>query len=143
MLRARGYADAVTDAPADDAYPGERLGLPASGSGSIARVGRRAAAIAIDWASAIVVSVAFFAYDSLATLAIFAAVQLVFLPTLGGSPGHRLMGLRLQLVGGGWVGLWRPVVRTALLCLVIPAVIWDADQRGLHDKAAGAVLLRA
>jgi len=25
---------------------------------------------------------------------------------------------------------------------VIPAVIWDADQRGLHDKAAGTVLLR-
>jgi len=26
---------------------------------------------------------------------------------------------------------------------VIPAVIWDADQRGLHDKAAGTVLIRA
>ncbi|PZU30429.1 MAG: RDD family protein, partial [Microbacterium sp.] len=48
----------------------------------------------------------------------------------------------LQLVGGGWVGLWRPIVRTLLLCLVIPAVIWDADQRGVHDKAAGTVLLR-
>ena len=50
--------------------------------------------------------------------------------------------MRVQLVTGGWVGLWRPVVRTVLLCLVIPAVIWDADQRGLHDKAAGTVLLR-
>jgi hypothetical protein len=27
--------------------------------------------------------------------------------------------------------------------IVIPAVIWDADQRGLHDKAAGTVLIRA
>jgi hypothetical protein len=25
---------------------------------------------------------------------------------------------------------------------VIPAAIWDADQRGLHDKAAGTVLVR-
>ena len=33
--------------------------------------------------------------------------------------------------------------RTALLIVVIPAVIWDADQRGLHDKAAGTVLVRA
>jgi uncharacterized RDD family membrane protein YckC len=132
----------VTDALHENTYPGERLGLPPTGAGSVARPGRRIAALAIDWACAIVVSVAFFSYDSLATLAIFAAVQILFLPTLGGSPGHRLLGLRLQLVGGGWVGLWRPIVRTALLALVIPAVIWDADQRGLHDKAAGTILLR-
>lgn len=132
----------MTDDARENPYPGARLGLPASGRGSIARPGRRIAALAIDWACAVVVSIAFFAYDSLATLAVFAAVQLLFLPTLGGSPGHRLLGMRLQLVGGGWVGLWRPVVRTALLCLVIPAVIWDPDQRGLHDKAAGTVLLR-
>ena len=35
------------------------------------------------------------------------------------------------------------VVAPTLLALVIPAVIWDADQRGLHDKAAGTVLVRA
>lgn len=133
----------VTDATSESTYPGERLGFPATGTGSIGRVGRRLAALAIDWACAVVVSVAFFSYDSVATLVVFAAVQLVFLPTMGGSPGHRVVGLRLQLVGGGWVGLWRPVIRTVLLCLVIPAVIWDADQRGLHDKAAGTVLLRA
>jgi uncharacterized RDD family membrane protein YckC len=133
----------VTDTVSDNAYPGERLGLPESGTGSVARVGRRLAALAIDWACAVVVSIAFFAYDSLATLAVFAAVQIVFAPTLGGSPGHRITGLRLQRVDGGWVGLWRPIVRTALLVLVIPAVIWDADQRGLHDKVAGTLLLRA
>ena len=127
---------------AENSYPGERLGLPETGTGSIARPGRRIAALAIDWACAVVISIAFFSYDALATTAVFAIVQILFLPTLGGSPGHRLLGLCLQLVGGGWVGLWRPIVRTVLLCLVIPAVIWDADQRGLHDKAAGTVLLR-
>lgn len=116
--------------------------MPASGAGSIARPGRRIAALVIDWACAVVVSVAFFSYDSFATLVIFALVQILFLPTLGGSPGHRLLGMRLQLVGGGWVGLWRPIVRTLLLTLVIPAVIWDADQRGLHDKAVATVLVR-
>lgn len=127
---------------AENSYPGERLGLPETGTGSIARPGRRIAGLAIDWACAVVISIAFFSYDALATTAVFAIVQILFLPTLGGSPGHRLLGLRLQLVGGGWVGLWRPIVRTVLLCLVIPAVIWDADQRGLHDKAAGTVLVR-
>ena len=133
----------MTADPLDNSYPGERLGMPAVGSGSVARPGRRIAALAIDWAAAVIISIAFFAYDSFATLVVFAAVQILFLPMLGGSPGHRLVGLRLQLVGGGWVGLWRPIVRTALLVLVIPAVIWDADQRGLHDKVAGTVLVRS
>lgn len=124
-------------------YPGERLGLPQSGRGSIGRVGRRLGGLAIDWACAVVISIAFFHYDSLATLVIFAVVQIVFLPTIGGSPGHRLVGLRVVPVGGGWIGLWRPVVRTLLLILVIPAAIWDADQRGLHDKAAGTMIIRA
>ena len=30
-------------------YPGERLGLPESGSGSLARIGRRVGALFIDW----------------------------------------------------------------------------------------------
>ena len=77
-----------------------------------------------------------------AIFAIFAAIQLVFIPTLQGSPGHRIFGLTLVRLDGAWVGLWRPIVRTALLILVIPAVIWDPDQRGLHDKIAGTVLVR-
>jgi uncharacterized RDD family membrane protein YckC len=127
---------------ATSSFPGERLGFPEVGRGSVARPGRRLAALAIDWACAVLISVAFFHYNQWVTLEVFAIVQIVFLPTLGASPGHRLVGLRLALLRGGWVGLWRPIVRTALLVLVIPAVIWDADQRGLHDKAAGTVLLR-
>jgi hypothetical protein len=34
------------------------------------------------------------------------------------------------------------VVRSVLLCLVIPAVIFDPDQRGVHDKAMNTVLVR-
>jgi uncharacterized RDD family membrane protein YckC len=127
---------------ATNSFPGERLGFPETGRGSIARPGRRIAALAIDWACAVLISVAFFQYNQWVTLEVFALVQILFLPTLGGSPGHRIMGLRLMLLPGGWVGLWRPIVRTLLLVLVIPAVIWDPDQRGLHDKAVGTVLVR-
>ncbi|HEX5728136.1 RDD family protein [Microbacterium sp.] len=123
-------------------FPGERLGRPASGSGSIARLGRRVGALFIDYGAAYLIS-GFFAWDPLAILAIFALIQIAFLPTIQGSPGHRILGLRVVRVDGSWVGLWRPLIRTALLILVIPAVIWDADQRGLHDKAAGTVLIRS
>ncbi|MFS0893851.1 RDD family protein [Microbacterium sp. 179-I 3D3 NHS] len=131
----------MTDAV--NTYPGERLGFPESGPGSIGRPGRRIGALAIDWVAAVIISIAFFEYDSLATMAVFAVVQILFIPTAGGSPGHRILGMRVVRLDGAWVGLWRPLVRTVLLILVIPAVIWDADQRGLHDKAAGTVLIRA
>jgi hypothetical protein len=34
------------------------------------------------------------------------------------------------------------LVRTALLCLVIPAIVVDRDGRGLHDRAAASVVVR-
>jgi uncharacterized RDD family membrane protein YckC len=127
-------------------WPGERLGLPDSGPGSVGRAGRRIAAIAIDWAAALLIALLFAPYSSVLhswlTLAIFAVMQVLFIPTIGGSVGHRLTGMRVVPITGGWVGLWRPVVRTLLLVLVIPALIWDSDQRGFHDKVAGTVLIR-
>lgn len=136
----------------DSAYPGARLKLPQTGAGSVARFGRRVGALAIDLATATLIAYAFFPVmdevtgfryaNPVASNLIFLVVQVLFIPTLGGSPGHRLLGMRLIRVGGGWTGVWRPVVRTLLLALIIPAVIWDADQRGLHDKAARTVLVR-
>lgn len=128
-------------------WPGERLGLPVSGPGSVGRVGRRIAALAIDWAAATVIALLFAPYTSMLhswlTLGIFALMQILFIPTIGGSVGHRLVGLRVVPITGGWVGPWRPVVRTALLVIVLPALAWDSDQRGFHDKVAGTVLIRA
>ncbi|WP_166864746.1 RDD family protein [Salinibacterium sp. ZJ70] len=127
-------------------WPGERLGLPAAGPRSVARFGRRLAALAIDWAPAYFLSWSFFptpnGADPFINLAIFAVLQYVFLITLNGSLGHIVMRMRVVPVAGGYLGFWRPAVRTLLLCLVIPALIWDVDQRGLHDKIAGTVLVR-
>lgn len=128
-------------------WPGERLGLPDTGPGSVGRLGRRVAALAIDWAAAMLIALLFARYDSLAyswvTLGIFALMQILFIPTIGGSVGHRLVGMRVVPLVGGWVGPWRPVVRTLLLVIVLPALVWDSDQRGFHDKVAGTVLIRA
>jgi hypothetical protein len=34
------------------------------------------------------------------------------------------------------------LLRTVLLAFLVPAIIWDRDGRGLHDKAAGALTIR-
>jgi len=128
-------------------WPGERLGLPEQGAGSVTRIGRRFLAIAIDWGAALVIALLFAPYSSTAhswaSYLIFIVMQIVFIPTIGGSVGHRLTGSRLVPLAGGWVGPWRPIVRTVLLALVIPVLVWDSDQRGFHDKIAGTVLIRA
>lgn len=127
-------------------WPGERLGLPEAGPRSVGRIGRRFAAIIIDWAIASLLTL--LAPDvgsasTFITLGIFALMQILFIPTLGGSIGHRILGMRVVPIAGGWVGWWRPIVRTVMILLIIPVLVWDSDQRGFHDKIAGTVLVRA
>ncbi|MGN7252610.1 RDD family protein [Arthrobacter sp. SAFR-014] len=123
-------------------YPGERLGFPETGPGSMARAGRRILAITIDWTIALLISNVFLAGNSMATLAVFAAEQILLIGTLGYSIGHRAMGIHVVKPDGSAAGPLAALVRTVLLCLVIPAVISDPDQRGLHDKALNTVLVR-
>lgn len=100
--------------------------------------------------------------DPMATLAVFAVENVLLVGTVGHTLGHRLLGLRVRTapaavpVGGPGEGsgsgrpadpgrppgLLRAAVRTALVLLVVPAVVQDADGRGLHDRAAGTVIVR-
>ncbi|MEZ2388701.1 RDD family protein [bacterium RCC_150] len=123
-------------------YPGERLGLPESGPGSIARAGRRILAICLDWAVALAISNFAFGGNQWATLAVFAVEQTLLIGTLGYSIGHRVAGIHVVRRSGGPAGPLPALVRTLLLCLVIPAVVFDPDQRGLHDKAMDTILVR-
>jgi uncharacterized RDD family membrane protein YckC len=130
--------------PASADWPGKRLGLPETGRRSVARFGRRLAGIAVDWAIAYVVVVILFLPDPFGfkVLGVFAILQLAFLLVFNGSIGHLVVGVRLVPLNPGYLGYWRPVVRTVLLALFIPAVIYDRDQRGLHDRWAGTILVR-
>jgi len=142
-----------------------RLGLPETGPGSLAPLGRRVVALAIDWIACLLISGAFFAVDanafllsrgnSMATLGIFALENVLLVGSIGNTLGHRLLGLRVRRVFPGqpaektdavWAtaapGFLSALVRTVLLCLVIPAVVWDSDGRGLHDRLAGTAIVR-
>lgn len=96
----------------------------------------------IDWAIALLISNFAFGGNSWATLAVFAIEQILLIGTLGCSIGHRAMGIHVVRAGGGAPGPLAALVRSVLLCLVVPAVIFDPDQRGLHDKAMNTLLLR-
>ncbi|MCC2333516.1 RDD family protein [Cellulomonas wangsupingiae] len=148
----------------DDGSPrGARLGLPPTGPGSMARLGRRVAALAVDWVACLAVAAVLLPVradgpfllrgDALGTLAVFAVENLVLVATLGHTLGHRLLGLQVRpVVGGGSTagasvpprapGFVQSLLRALLLCLVLPAAVWDGDGRGLHDRAAGTVIVR-
>ena len=129
------------------AYRGQRLGLPESGPGSLASQGRRLGALVVDWFIAELIALAFGWHPSSAqgqwgTIAIFGAEHLVLLSLWGATLGKRLFGLRVGRLGGPLTPL-NVILRTVLLLLVVPAVIWDRDGRGLHDRLAGTVEIRA
>lgn len=133
----------------DEEYPGQRLGMPRSGPGSIARFGRRLVAIFVDWSMCQLLAFLLLGVTlgtggpgSWAPLGIFAVENLLLLSTLGSTFGGRLVGLALVSLNGRRVNPVQVAVRTVLLCLAVPALIWDRDGRGLHDKAAGTALIR-
>ncbi|MCL2553526.1 MAG: RDD family protein [Actinomycetia bacterium] len=128
-------------------YRGERLGLPEEGPGSIAPVGRRMAAIFIDWILCVLIAYGLIAHRQLHlaenwALVVFAVVAYIGIALVGATPGKLLLRLRVIRADGGRLGPGAALVRTLLLVLVIPAVVWDRDTRGLHDKAAKAVQIR-
>lgn len=58
--------------------------------------------------------------------------------------GMRLVGLRLaQSRESARIGILRAVLRTALVMLVVPALLQDADGRGLHDRVTDTAVVRA
>lgn len=134
-----------------DEYPGQRLGLPREGSGALARMSRRIPALLIDWALSMLIASAFLGYrlaggsgsNSFGPLLVFFVENVLLVGTVGFTVGHRVMGLRVMAADGGYAGPLRALERSLLLAVFIPAVIWDRDNRGLHDRLAGTVLLRA
>jgi uncharacterized RDD family membrane protein YckC len=128
-------------------YRGRRLGLPEEGPGAIASTGRRLVAILIDWWLCALISNELIAHHSPMTagywtMFVFFVLSVLTLGTLGSTPGKRLLGLRLVRLDGGRATLGQVALRTFLLLLAIPALIWDRDGRGLHDKAVATVEVR-
>jgi uncharacterized RDD family membrane protein YckC len=60
----------------------------------------------------------------------------------GKTLGQHLLGLRVVRVDRtAAVTPWRAIVRTALLVILIPAVIVDKDGRGMHDRVTDTAVI--
>ena len=119
---------------------GDSTGSP----GQAAGLGRRAAAIAIDWLVALLLARLIPGAEygtgdyALATLTIFAVEIILFTWLTGSSFGLRVVGIAVVKQDDGRLSLWRIIVRTALICIVIPALVYDSQKRGLQDLAVGS-----
>ncbi|MDH2388737.1 MULTISPECIES: RDD family protein [Streptomyces] len=142
-----GPRAAAEEMGADFGHRGERLGLPESGPGSIAPLGRRFGAVFVDWGLCLLIAYGLFAGGNGQAagnwaLGIFLVLSVLTVGTVGCTPGKRLFGLRVIAEDGGRLGVVRVVVRSVLLALAVPALIWDRDGRGLHDRLSRAVQVR-
>ena len=138
---------------APQAYRGARLGLPEQGPGSLATTGQRLGAFVVDALASGLVAALFvqLAHGQGAvghlpgswSLIPFAIDYIVGILVFGRTLGMYLFGLRLVRVDRvAAVDPGRAVARTALLALLLPAVIWDRDGRGLHDRLTDTAVVR-
>lgn len=149
-----GPAAAGVELRAEGDHRGKRLGLPAAGPGSAAAFSTRLAAFAVDALGSGLVARLIDPIDDTGTVdgsaalvpvVVLAVVTILGLVLVGQTPGMRLLRLRVARLDApdGPPGLVPAALRTALLVLLVPALVADRDGRGLHDKAAGTVVVRA
>src|SRR5262249_57899382 len=86
------WLSGVTPAAGDKSeYPGQRLGLPRSGHGMVAGVGRRLGALVIDWLMGEIIAFALF-HDLYLTFVLFALENYPLTALTGYTAGKRLPG---------------------------------------------------
>lgn len=116
-----------------------------------ASIGRRLAALAIDWVVAVLSAAAVANStvppeglgESFLVSGVFVVEVGLLTGLLGFSIGKRLVGLRVEGPDGRPIGVPRALLRTFLLALVIPALVRNDEGRGLHDIAAGSRVIKA
>ena len=119
------------------------------GAGSLACFPRRLFAVLVDWFVCTVIAAGLMHYrlgeggvGPFKPLAVFVLMNVLLVGTMGSTIGHRLLGIRVVRLDGASAGPILAVIRTVLLAVVIPAVIWDRDTRGFHDKIPGTLPVR-
>lgn len=131
----------------DSAYPGERLGRPEGGRGSIAAVGRRLGSLVVDWLLCLVITAGFShgrAIHGLWPVLVLVVENILLVGTAGSTLGQAVFGVRVESVDGSRPAPLPVVIRAVLLGLGVPALtlLWQQDRRGLHELASSTLVAR-
>lgn len=125
------------------------MGLPEDGSGSVATWLARVAALVIDWFASLGVATVVSAGRNFETGSLDWYTPLVFLievsvltALVGGSFGQVVLRIAVLRLDRRPINLLQALLRSALILLVIPPVVFNRDNRGLHDLAVGTVVVR-
>ena len=111
--------------------------------------GRRMVGLLIDWALCYFITWGFFAdpgTGAFTPIVYFLYLgQYLFFSVLGGAtPGHRIVGLKIVSFSDAQMPTPRQaLIRTALLAIVITAITFDQNGRGINERFSGTVLIRS
>lgn len=127
-------------------------GKPAAAAASdtshdIASLGERFLALMIDWIACLLIASLFSdpPLTGLWAYPVLIVEYALFIGLFGQTPGMKLARIRcVSATDDRVIGIPRAFLRGVLVCLFIPMLtaFWDSYTRGLHDKAAGTVVLR-
>lgn len=113
-------------------------------------MGRRLAALLVDWLIAAGLALLGLAFGAIPDTVV-STVQLVVWLVLGAvsvrlfgfTPGQLALGLQVGAVDGKLpIGILRALLRGVLIFLVVPPLFTDADGRGLQDRVTNTAVLR-
>jgi len=115
-------------------------------------LGRRFLGLSIDWLMCYAIALGFFGgagsfaerapHARVPHLIIFFIEVLVLTAFGGATAGHRIVGLKVvQFQGGANPTPLQALIRTVLLCLVVTAITYDVNGRGIHERLSGTVLI--
>ncbi|GAB3650044.1 RDD family protein [Glycomyces tarimensis] len=133
---------------------GSQAGEATSGQ-DLAGLGERFTALFIDWVACLVLTYALtwigVTVPDLGGINVFTGLLFIVYYTVALAAGSQSLGMGIMRIAcvstdtGGSLGLGRSLVRAVLLSIVLPALTALADpfHRGLHDRAAGSVMLKA
>ena len=110
--------------------------------------GRRMLGVLIDWLMSYAIAIGFFVEFGEPSMGavvflIFTAQYLLFAALGGATPGHRVVGLKIvRFSDGGMPTPLHALIRTGLLVLILTAITFDHNGRGINERLSNTVLIR-
>jgi uncharacterized RDD family membrane protein YckC len=104
--------------------------------------------VLIDWLMSYAIAIGFFVEFGEPSMGavvfiIFTVQYLIFTALGGATPGHRITGLKVvRFSDGGMATPIQALIRTGLLILIITAITFDQNGRGINERLSNTVLVR-